>query len=412
MRLKELGSLLLLVTLAACSSGETAPDLSGSPQWVAENSPPYSVGELSAEPVVRLGALEGSAEVEFTSLVHVGVLRGGRIVVVDRGPNDIRWFDASGAFQYQAGGRGEGPGELQFPVSATLIAGDTLVVYDGRTQRLTAFDPSGSLVSTQPLRATSGFSVRVLNMGEGGLMAVEHRATFAMDGAEYNYTRDTLVLMIPSMLAETVDTVARLPGPESVTWVQYDGDQPVATRQMELPLGEVALAAPVSSGAVVVRPGEQGPSFYSREGEWVGQAVRSDTRPIPISEAIQDQYLAEAQAAVQAQAPGGVRPPPGVVERDVEARFALLADDQMVPAFDRILTAAEGRAVWLRRYVLPGTETQPSRWSIYGSDGSILAEVEIPPGFQPTHVTEDRVAGIETDGFGVEYATVYSFRIR
>jgi hypothetical protein len=407
MRLKGLGAVLLLVAGGACSSEAVNPDLPESTEWVTENSPPYPVGELSPEPVVRIGALEGSSEVEFTGLVHVGVLGDGRIVVVDRGPNEVRWFDEDGVFQAQAGGRGEGPGEFLFPVSATLLPGDTLVLYDGRTQRLTAFDASASLVGTRQFQVTSGFGVRLGGTGDGGMMAVEHRMTLAMGRSEYNYARDSLVLLVPSMSTENVDTVATLPGPESVTWVAYDGDEPVATRQMELPLGELALAAPTFGGAAFVRPGDAGLSFYSLEGEMVGHAVRSDLQPVPISEGIKGRFVAKALAEVPE---GG--PPPGVVEEEVEARFALLAEGQTVPLFDRILSAADGGSVWLRRTVLPGDEALPSHWTVYGVDGGIRAEVQVPPGFRPTYVAADRIAGVETDGLGVEYATVYSFGIR
>ena len=171
---------IALPVLASCAGEPGTGEAVDSTEWRVTNAPPYPTGELSPEPVLRIGALEGSAAVEFTDLVDVAVLADGRLVVVDRGPNEIRWFDERGALEVQAGGRGEGPGELMYPASATLVDGDTLVVFDARTQRLTTFGPSGSVVGTRGLEATSSYSTELGFGGSAGLLAVEMRATFAM----------------------------------------------------------------------------------------------------------------------------------------------------------------------------------------------------------------------------------------
>lgn len=396
-----------LLILTACSTEAEPGGQSGASGWVVTNTPPYPVGELSREPVLRIGALEGSAALEFTRLVEVSLLEDGGLVVVDRGPNEVRWFDPNGALRAQAGGEGEGPGEFVSPVSATLVGGDTLVVYDGRTRRLTAFDPSGALAGTRGLDVSSSFGLELGTDGGGGLSAVELRATFVMGRAEYNLARDSLVLMSPARSGTTVDTTATLPGPQSATWVAWDGDEAAATRQMELPLGEIALAAGTRDGFAVVEPGEATLSFYSWEGARYGVASQSDWEPIAASNAVRRQFV---NRAIEELPAGG--PPPGMVEREFDGLFSLLTADQTVPAYDRILVSQDGRSVWLRSYVLPADEGGATSWSVFGLDGTVEAKVSLPPGFQPTQVMGDRIAGIETDALGVEYASVYALTIR
>ena len=180
----------------------------------------------------------------------------------------------------------------------------------------------------------------------------------------------------------------------------------IGTRQIELPLGEVALAAPVDGGVAVVLPGEAALSFYSMAGERVGYAARDDLEPMPVTEDVRDQILARAIDEADPNLPVGL------IERDLWARLALLADDHVVPAFDRILVSNDGRSVWLREYALPADEAAPSTWSVYGLDGSVQAIIPIPAGFRPTQVRGDRIAGVLTDPLGVEYAAVYAVEIR
>jgi len=50
--------------------------------------------------------------------------------VLDGQAAQIHLFDSDGEFRLSLGSRGEGPGELQSPITLGLLPSDTLVVYD------------------------------------------------------------------------------------------------------------------------------------------------------------------------------------------------------------------------------------------------------------------------------------------
>ena len=139
------GALACLVA-SGCTGAESGA--TEGPQ-ITEVAPPYPEWSLDATPDLRIGAVSGPPELQFTRVAYAGRMSDGALVVVDGGSNEVRWFDPAGAFLFQAGGQGEGPGEFSRIATGTLTPQDTLVLYDSRNQRLTWFGRDGALVRTQ-----------------------------------------------------------------------------------------------------------------------------------------------------------------------------------------------------------------------------------------------------------------------
>lgn len=77
----------------------------------------------------------------FARPIHLAYL-DGRLSVVDAEEAAVSVFDAQGRCIGRAGGKGQGPGELDFPTAAWPDAGG-LVVADGRNRRIVRFDAGG-----------------------------------------------------------------------------------------------------------------------------------------------------------------------------------------------------------------------------------------------------------------------------
>lgn len=77
----------------------------------------------------------------FARPVHLA-FRSDRLTVVDAEDATVSIFDAQGNFVAQVGGRGQGPGQLDFPTAAWAGAGGVLVS-DGRRRRIVRFDGRG-----------------------------------------------------------------------------------------------------------------------------------------------------------------------------------------------------------------------------------------------------------------------------
>ena len=107
---------------AACQQDEPSEGGSGTQPSdsagirIVENPPPAGGSRLGWRvgpgPAVSIGAVEGEVPYLFASAADATNLRDGRIVVVDRGSDELRVFDALGTHLATWGGRGEGPGEF------------------------------------------------------------------------------------------------------------------------------------------------------------------------------------------------------------------------------------------------------------------------------------------------------------
>jgi hypothetical protein len=112
--------LLVLVSAQACAGGAAEPAAvtrdsagiriteSARPAWTAEET-----RRLSAEPVLVIGRVEGGGSDLFHGILATRRLSDGRIVVVNRGTSELRFFDGTGRYLSSAGGEGEGPGEFR-----------------------------------------------------------------------------------------------------------------------------------------------------------------------------------------------------------------------------------------------------------------------------------------------------------
>jgi 6-bladed beta-propeller len=77
----------------------------------------------------------------FARPVHLA-FQDGRLSVVDAEEAAVSVFDPEGRFIIRAGGKGQGPGQLDFPTAAWPVT-DGLIVSDGRNQRIVRFDARG-----------------------------------------------------------------------------------------------------------------------------------------------------------------------------------------------------------------------------------------------------------------------------
>lgn len=397
---------LLLILLAVLIGCDGSPDHTS--QWpgegtqILQNSPPYPSWAIDSASALRIGtAIEGDAEGQFWNVRYAATLSDGRIVVVDGGRSEIRWFNEDGTFDSRAGGRGEGPGELGHVKSGTLLPGDTLVLVDSRNQRLSWFDSMGKLVRTRRLGLGPSLGVTLQAFESGRLLVAVESPNHNFGGFEYNYARDSVFAVLISDASEP-DTLLRLPGKEAVTWVDYIDGQPRGTQQMELPFGRGTLVGGVDGSVAVVRSGEGDLVFFSPDGRAVRSAHRSDLDPPPVSAEFRQRYL--ESAAEQAMAAGT---PVGLARAGAEGRLDLLPEGRRVPVYDRMLIDQVGERIWLRDFIPPWTGDDPQSWTVHDKRGRIVARLTTPAGFNLMHVAQNRLAGVSRDGMGVEYVNVY-----
>jgi hypothetical protein len=398
--MKQLAALVLLGMLACDRVG--TPEGGGPGLPTTESSPPFPEWSLDSTPFVRIGAVDGPPEYELTRVVFAGRLSDGRVVVVDDGSSELRWFGPDGDFQLRAGGRGEGPGELLRVVSAALTPQDSVVLYDYRNQRLTWFGPEGVLGRT--LRAELHPAMSLIPLRDGRVVIAEEQPTLNLGGAEYNYSQDSVRIMVTGGTSEPLDTLIHRAGREAATWVGYADGRPIGTRQFGLPFSHRTLVGGVSEQIVLVESGRTELAFFNVDGEVVRLALRTDVNPPPLSAALRQEYVSHA---VRSATERGFPEQPA--RTGAEALLEVTPEGQRVSPFDRMLTDAVSGRIWVRDYVLEWDAGEAQHWTVHDSIGQVLGRVTTPPGLEVMQVGPDLLVGVERDHLGVEYVVGYSF---
>lgn len=394
---------LLLMGLGACDGARATGGRAGPP--TTQSSPPYPVWSLDATPVARIGAVDGPPELQFSQVAYAARLSDGRLVVMDGGSDELRWFGPDGHFESRAGGRGQGPGELLWVVGATVTPGDSVVLYDARNQRLAWFGPEGSL--SHMLRMSLLGAVTLVPFQGSRLVIAEERPTYNMGSAEYNATRDSVLILVTGSATERIDTIMRLPGRQAATWVGRTNGQPTAHRQMAMPFGHTTLVGAVADRIVTVADSRKDLTFRDEDGEVVRLARRTDVTPPLVSDALRRRYVTYAGQKARTQGR-----PEGPAEAGAEQRLDLIPEGQRVPPFDRMLTDPLSGRIWVRDYLLPWDADRARSWTVYDSVGRVLARVTTPPGLDVMQVGPRHVVGVERDEMGVEYVVSYVLETR
>ncbi|MGD2124007.1 MAG: hypothetical protein PVJ76_19810, partial [Gemmatimonadota bacterium] len=106
---------------------------------------------LVSSPDLSIGAAEG-AEEELLYRVSGGtVLADGRVVVLNGGSREVRFYGADGALLIRQGRTGEGPGEYRQLSAVWSLPGDSVVVWDARLLRVTVLAPNGVVARETPI---------------------------------------------------------------------------------------------------------------------------------------------------------------------------------------------------------------------------------------------------------------------
>lgn len=130
---------LACLMLAACA-GEP-PESDGIATWAL--TPELTIG----------GADEGPGS--FSDVRGLAVDALGRVYVLEAQEQEVRLFDADGAFVRSLGRNGDGPGEFRGANGIAVDGSDRLWVYDPRGRRVTVFDSAGRLAETHAVTIQS-----------------------------------------------------------------------------------------------------------------------------------------------------------------------------------------------------------------------------------------------------------------
>lgn len=351
----------------------------------------------------------GSDEVFFQEIVGVRLLGGGRLAVLDAGDATLRIFGADGVERERWGRFGEGPEEFQGPGALMALPEDTLVVWDAPSTSLVRIVPGRGFVARTPLIRVDGVQLRRPSMAADGRVLMPGFAWPAGSGEQDpGIYRGTAPVMVHAASGSSVDTLVLRPARQvlvaEIMGRSLVGDAPFAADLHAVWAGVGAV--PGSDGAAV----GDGTPVRAGRGEWqwqvdiVGvdgarQVWRGPAGGLELTEDDRDWYLEQLAArATSAQE----RAMLGQMER-------ALTWPATRPAWSELRRDDTGH-LWLRigRHLPPTAASY--RWRILSPEGRWLGDLELPPAFEPWHLTADAVVGVRTDGLGVQRVQVYGLQ--
>lgn len=392
---------VLLLPLLACArdggqaAAAVARDSAGI--TIVENPVPAAAlaRQLDSVAVLSIGGGIGGADYDLNEIRGAVRLTDGRIVVADNASGELRFFDSTGTLVSRTGRKGKGPGEFEQMLSLWAIAGDTLVVFDLSTRRLSFIAPSGGYVRQADL-AQQGFMAPVGRLDDGTIVAT---------GFSFNPTslpslgtifRSPLPVLLVAADGGAPDTMATFEGAEMYTEEISFGGRSFPT-PMGLQFGRNTTVTAAGSRIYVADNAKPEIQIYGRDGKLI-RLVRLAYTPGTVTEAAKKAQEAENLDRLTQN----LGMPPAMVSQAQDmVRRAKYATQ--LPPYNAILIARDGN-LWVQEYTTPG---DPLRFSVHDTTGSRVAITTLPAGVRPVDIGGDYVLGIWRDADDLEHVRLY-----
>jgi hypothetical protein len=328
----------------------------------------------------------------FTDLRGIVAGRNGNVFVFDSKTQDIRMFDAKGAFVRRVARHGRGPGELLNANGMLARPSGGFVVNDPDNGRITVWSASGEYQGQIP--SLSSYSAYVWEAGWDGDRIVERTTKYVpppQPGRRGDHV-PVLRRIDPSGKADTLsDPTCRDPNAPAVT--TFFGERGRGPGMM-VPFLGVQRKALDSRGQAWCSPGVTYRVSRYRFGsesavDWISASSRAETIP-----------ARERDSAVAVVDSFGIRWPNGNV------------DSRLVPT---VRAAVEGLTVddkgrlWVRRPALPSARARFDVWA----DGNLVGIVESPLRLAreiPIVIVGDRFYAVALDEDDVQTVVVATIR--
>ena len=339
---------------------------------------------LASEPLLSVGTVEGSAAYELYGVIDAHRRKDGSIAVVDRS-STLRVYDSLGAHRWTAGGRGEGPGEFQWPQRIAELGDASLVVWDARLGRFSVFVDPGRHVRTTAVESTAGITA-ALGLSGAARLLVEKRVLErgALQGRPAITVRSDLFLL--DIGTAELHPLGRRHHSTQYQEVDEDG----------------AFSPAIFEASAVLAP--------AADGFWYGEGKRYELRRSTAAGGLvrvvrwqgPDQRIAasEFDAVLRTWTSGADATPESRRRMQAYGRTHPRADQ--FPSYEELLTDAQGN-LWVRDFVRDHEDDGVRRWIVFSSDGArVLGRFEHGEKFRPVRVSPESVLGVERDDLDVE----------
>lgn len=364
----------------------------------AEDAAPSVV--LGDDVRTAIGVLEGAPEYQLYEVRGAVRMSDGRIAVANSGSKELRFYGPDGEFLSASGRDGEGPGEFRELGQLYRLPGDSLVIYDWRTRRLSLMDPQGNFVrSTSVPMPDGGFPFPMGFLDAERVVMRLGRMFGGSDEVSSGVVQDTVRLTMMNWRADNTalpEPFVRLPGGQM--YMAAGGTSENRWISVMTVLLAPSPETVVQDGTIYFSPTDRFEVRILDEAGTPQRIIRRAHTQVPVTQAMRD-------AAVE-------RNLEGVDDENWKKRQRSMIEDMPVPeylpAVGDLRVDAAGR-IWAQRYrELPD---EPATWDVFAPDGTWAASVQVPPRFRPLDIGSDYVLGVLTDEFDVEQVRLYDLQL-
>lgn len=382
------GAALLLST---CMSGETGTEEAGRSEadGDARATPTWN---LSEQPVLDLGRLDGQEPEIFHGVADVTLAPTGELIVADGGSREVRVFDAQGRHHGTFGGSGDGPGEFRMLDRVQALDDGRVAAFDPILRRVTLLDLQEGVAGVTRIATQHPTPLRVYRLLDDSLfLAYTGSANPTIPKGVDRERGEVLLVDTEGVTA----TVVAYRGNE----MYVDGSRvftlalplsPDTNWRLGAPFGSRTFVDVSADYVALAESGVAQITLYDLDGS-VERTIDWRQEPIPVTDEQREQYR---EAYVQG--------PQDEARREVLAAVGL---PEAHPVISELHFGREGD-LWVRGVDPDGMKG--STWRVFGVDGNLKAEVEIPRHLQVHDIGQDYIAGVHRDTVGVERVVVYS----
>ncbi len=343
---------------------------------------------VAAEPLLRVGTVDGPAEYQLHDVQGAVRLGDGTLAVANAGSSEIRFYDRRGRFIDATGGSGDGPGEYRLIAALGQGPRDSLWVYDYGSRRFTVLTEKGSFARLVTLDATLSAPNAVGRLSDGSFIVAEQWSARLGTERRLGLTRGLTAITRISADGAQSDTVTTVLGRE--VFLGEEGGRTV----MSTPLFAHASSAAASGGFTFV--GDQ-TRFeilqYAASGN-LKRIIRVPSVDLAVTRVDIDRATEQALASV----PEARRP-------RLRAQLAAMDVPPSRPAFGRLEVDAAGN-LWAAE---PTRYPNPARsWMVFDPAGRMLGVVVLPDRFRLLQIGPDWVLGVWRNELDVECVAVHS----
>jgi hypothetical protein len=396
--------IILLILLAACSaerndaSRPVVRDSAG--VAIVENGLPTEALErpVDSTPKLTIGGAVGGADYDLNQIRGAVRLSDGRIVVADNSLG-VNFYDSTGTFLKRAGRKGKGPGEFEQMMSLWVSPGDSVLLFDISTRRVSVFSPEGEYVGQVDL-AQQGFMAPTGRLDDGTIVAMGFSFNPSDMPAKGTVYRNPLPILLVAPSGGVPDTMAKFEGMEVYSEELSFGGRTFPT-PMAVQFGRNTTVAASGDRIYVGDNGKPEIAVYGREGNLL-KIIRTAYTPVRVTE--------EARQAQQEENLGQITRTPGIPPAmlgQAEDMIRRAKYAEAMPPYQTLVVARNG-ILWVQEYGQPGG---PLRFSIHDTTGARIARTWLPARFRVMDIGPDYVLGLWRDENDLEHVRLYRTQV-